>query len=105
MILDGACGWLSGLKPLPSAQVMISGSWDRAPHQVLCSAGSLLLPLFLPHPHPCSLSLSHSNKQIKSFFFKRFYFYLFDTEKERSQVGREAGRERGGSRLPAELRA
>uniref|UniRef100_A0A8C7AWE2 RRM domain-containing protein n=1 Tax=Neovison vison TaxID=452646 RepID=A0A8C7AWE2_NEOVI len=28
--------------PLPSAQVMISGSWDRAPHQALCSAGSLL---------------------------------------------------------------
>ena len=35
-------------RPLPSAQVMISGSWDGAPHQALCSAGSLLTPLSLP---------------------------------------------------------
>ena len=33
------------VKPLPSAQAMIAGSWDRAPHQALCSVGSLLLPL------------------------------------------------------------
>ena len=37
-----------------------------------------------------------------SFLFKDF-IYLFD--KQRSQVGREAGRERGGSRLLAEQRA
>uniref|UniRef100_A0A8C7AU17 Histone H2A n=1 Tax=Neovison vison TaxID=452646 RepID=A0A8C7AU17_NEOVI len=37
------------------------------------------------------------------FFLKDFIFYLFD--RERLQVGREAGRERGGSRLPAEQRA
>ena len=30
------------VKPLPLAQVMISGSWDRAPHRALCSTGSLL---------------------------------------------------------------
>ena len=36
---------------------------------------------------------------IYSFFKKRFY-YLFD--RQRSQVGREAGRERKRSRLPAE---
>ena len=28
----GAPGWLSGLKPLPLAQVMIPGSWDQTPH-------------------------------------------------------------------------
>ena len=48
----GASGWLSGLKPLPLAHVMLSVSWDRAPHQALCSVGSLLplshcLPLCL----------------------------------------------------------
>ena len=31
--------------PLSLAQVMIPGSWDRAPSRALCSAGSLLLPL------------------------------------------------------------
>ena len=36
------------VKPLPSAQVMISGSWDRALRRALCSAGSLLPPLSLP---------------------------------------------------------
>ena len=55
----GATGWLSGLKPLPSAQVMNSGSWDRAPHRALCSAGSLLPPfLSLPASLPtCDHSL------------------------------------------------
>ena len=41
-------------------------------------------------------------KDILFFFFKDC-IYLFD--RERSQVGREAGRERGGSRPPAEQRA
>ena len=47
--------WLRGtwvaqlVKHLPSAQVMISRSWDPAPHWALCSAGSLLLPLLLLH--------------------------------------------------------
>ena len=45
---------------LPSAQVMIPGFWDRAPHWALCSAGSLLLPF----PLLClySVSCSMSNK-------------------------------------------
>ena len=38
------------VKCLPSAQVMIPGSWDRDPHQAPCSAGSLPLPLPLPLP-------------------------------------------------------
>ena len=33
---------------LPSAQVMIPGSWSQAPHRAPCSVGSLLLPLPLP---------------------------------------------------------
>ena len=54
----GAPGWLSGLKPLPSAQVMVSGSWDQAPYQALCLAGSLLPPLSLPASLPtCDLCL------------------------------------------------
>ena len=43
------------VKHLPSAQVMISGSWDGALHQAPCSAGTLLLPLPLP-----LLVLSHT---------------------------------------------
>ena len=61
---DGAPGWLSGLKPLPLAQIVIPGSWLQAPHGALCSAGSLLPPLSLPASLPtCDLSLS--NKEIK----------------------------------------
>ena len=45
------------VKPLPSAQLMISGTWDQAPHRALCSAGSLLpslsLPVSLPTYDPC----------------------------------------------------
>ena len=40
----------SAIKHPPLAQVMILGSWDPAPHQAVCSAGSLLLPLPLPLP-------------------------------------------------------
>ena len=37
-------GLLGGsvVRPLPSAQVMISGSWDGAPHQALCSEGACI---------------------------------------------------------------
>ena len=37
------------VKHLLSAQVMILGSWDRAPHQAPCSVGAYsFLPLLLP---------------------------------------------------------
>ena len=67
------------VKPLPSAQVMISGSWDRAPHRALCSAGSLLLPLSLPAALPTcdSLSLCQINKlkkKKKSFHDQKKWF-------------------------------
>ena len=55
----GAPGWLSGLKPLPSAQVMISEFWDQAPNQALYSAGSMLPPLSLSL---CLLVISLSAK-------------------------------------------
>ena len=55
------------VKHLPSAQVLISGSWDRVPCLTPGSVGNLLLPL--PLSLPCSthavclsLSISLSNK-------------------------------------------
>ena len=61
--------WVAqSVKHLPSAQVMISGSWDGALGQAPCSVGSLLLPP--PLPPACELSLSLSNKIIRSFYFK-----------------------------------
>ena len=50
------------VKCLPLAQALISGSWDRAPHRALWSAGSLLLLLSLPLPPLISHSLSQINK-------------------------------------------
>ena len=53
----------SAIKPLPSAQVMISASWDQALHPSPCSVERLLLPLPLPATLPtCPLSISLSNK-------------------------------------------
>ena len=49
------------VKRLPSAQVMISGSWDRALCQAPGSVGNLLLPLLL---HLLVHALSVSSKQI-----------------------------------------
>ena len=64
--LSARGAWVTQLfKHLPSAQVMIPGSWDQTPHEALCSVGMLLLPLPLPlftHAQSCSLSLSLSNK-------------------------------------------
>ena len=45
--------------------------------------------------------LSHPGSPVCVFFLKILFIYLTD----RSQLGREAGRERGGSRLPAQQRA
>lgn len=58
----GAHGWLSQLivQLLILAQVVSAGLWDQTQHQPLCSAPSLLIPLFL-----LLLWLSLSNKQIK----------------------------------------
>ena len=55
--LHGA--WVTQLvKHLPSAQVMVPGSWDRAPSQAPCLAESLLTPLLWPSPKSCSRSLT-----------------------------------------------
>ena len=48
----------------PLAQVMMPGSWDRAPHQAPCSVGSLFLPFFLLIVS-LSLYLSQINKNFK----------------------------------------
>ena len=45
---------------LPSAQVMIRGSWDRVPHGAPSSVGSLVPPLPLPLCSWCSVSLTFS---------------------------------------------
>ena len=56
--------WVSQLvKHLPSAQVMISGSWDQTLHWAPYSVGSLLLSLPLPLP-----PLMHSVSQINKIF-------------------------------------
>lgn len=58
--------WVAPLvKHLPSAQVMISGSWDRGPRWAPCSVGSLLLPLLLLLPLVVlSLFFALSNQSI-----------------------------------------
>ena len=56
--------WLLGawvaqsVKHLPSAQVMILGSLDRAPYLAASSVGSLLLPLTLLPTHALAHSVS-----------------------------------------------
>ena len=44
----GVPGWLSGLRPLPLAHVMVSGSWDGALHRAPLLSRDLLPPLSLP---------------------------------------------------------
>ena len=72
----GSTSWVEKIQPgapggpsvtrLPSAQVVISGSWDRVPHPAPCSAGRLPLPLPLPCSRAPHLSLCLSLKLIKS---------------------------------------
>ena len=52
------------VEPLPSAQVVVSGSWDRAPHRALCSEGTLLPPVSLPASLP-TCDLCQINKILK----------------------------------------
>ena len=62
-VFIGAPGWLSqsSCHLLIMAQVMISGSWDQAPHWAPHSSGRFFLPTPAP-AHMSSLSLSLSNK-------------------------------------------
>ena len=64
--------WVAqSVKRLPSAPVMISGSWDQAPYRAPCPAGGLLLPL---SPSPLLvLSLSLSLKSINQSSIKKIY--------------------------------
>lgn len=64
---EGNCRgtWVTqSIRHLPSAQFMISGSWDRAPCRAPCleAVGSLLLLLPLLLPSTLAVSLSLSNK-------------------------------------------
>lgn len=120
-------GWLRqvSLRLLILAQVMISGSWDGAPHQaprwawsllgILSFSLSLSLPLCLhPFPHSCSVSkkkkdLIKISKKIKlkhqfEYFnlFKKHFLTVFKRERVCEQGrGRERGRLRIRSRLQA----
>ena len=59
-------GGAPSMKHLPSAQIMIPGSWDRVPNWAPCSAGSLLHPLSAAPPPPaCAFSFCHLNKILK----------------------------------------
>ena len=50
-----------GIQLLVLAQIMISGSWDGALHQVPRLVLKFLSPLSAPSTHACSLSLSQIN--------------------------------------------
>ena len=64
---------------LPSAQIMISGSWDQVLSQTHCSAGYVLLALPLPAglcARALSLSLSQINSKSKKKKNKKKNFML-----------------------------
>ena len=67
--MGGGLGGSAGMSIcLPLAQVMILGSWNQAPHQAPCSAGSLLLHLPLSaaaSAYALSFSLCQINKIFK----------------------------------------
>ena len=79
------------VRHLPSAQVMILGSWDTAPHQAPCTVGSLLLPLPLPLPPAyalsLSLSLSQINKVLKKVQKSIFLGVLYGKRWQRNRQG------------------
>ena len=84
--------WMAQLvMHLPSAQVMILGSWDGAPCPAPCSAGSLQLPLLLPLP---LFVLVPSQKVFKDFI----YLFMRDTHthtEAETQAEGEAGSMQG----------
>ena len=84
------------VKPLPSAQVRIPGSWDGALCQAPCSAGSLLLPLLFPWL-VCGL-LCQINDQI----LKKDVIYLFEGESAKWGRGGAEGVGGAGSLLSRE---
>jgi len=61
-VISGAPGWLSWLsvRLLILVQVVISGSWDQAPHWVLCSMGVCLRFCLSPSPSAPPPALSFS---------------------------------------------
>ena len=50
LVLGVPGGGAQLVKHVPSAQVMISGAWDPAPHWALCSVAVAIL--LFPHPLP-----------------------------------------------------
>ena len=65
-------GHLSGsvVEHLPSAQIMIPGSWDRVPHQVPRRC------LFFPLPVSLPLFLCVSHEQINKILKKSLHIYI-----------------------------
>ena len=76
------------VKHLPSAQILVSGSWDRVLHQASCSAGSLLLPLPLLFP---LLVLSLNLSQINKMLFLKFYLFITERHTEREAETKAEG--------------
>ena len=71
--------WVAQLvKCLPSAQVIVPGSWDGAPNMAPCSVESLLLPLL-----PLLLLSLLKNKPLRKHFLKT----LRRIRKQRIHVG------------------
>jgi len=71
--------WVAqSVKRLPSAWIMIPGSWDRALHRAPYSAKSLLLPLPLPLLM-LARSLSEINKSLKKKKKRCFLLLMFSS--------------------------
>ena len=75
----GQPGWLNGL-PLPSAQGLILGSWDRVLRRAPCMEPASPSAWVLA---PLSLSLSWINKIF--IFFKILFIYSWETQRERQR--------------------
>ena len=74
--------WVAQLvKHLPSARVMISGSWDGVLHLALLSRESASLSSSAP-PH-CSCSISQIDISLK--IFLRFYLFFHERQERKRQ--------------------